>query len=162
MLEKIIADNEELTEMDIKSIHALVLNGIGNENARRYRVENVIISGATHISPESGIVPELMEKLIYRYDEWKEKYHPIIVVALLHAEFIKIHPFIDGNGRIARLLMNIEAKRSGYPPIIIKVKDRLKYYKALDEGALTENYTAFVKLVKKSADEMMDLYLKVL
>ena len=162
MLEEIIADNEELTEMDVKNIHALVLKGIDNENAGRYRKENVIISGATHIPPESVIVPELMEKLIYRYDEWKEKYHPIIVAALLHAEFVKIHPFIDGNGRTARLLMNFEAMKSGYPPIIIKVKDRLKYYETLDEGALTGDYTEFVKLVKKSANEMMDLYLKVL
>ena len=162
MLEEIIADNEELTEMDVKNIHALVLKGIDNENAGRYRTENVIISGATHIPPESVIVPELMEKLIYRYDEWKEKYHPIIVASLLHAEFVKIHPFIDGNGRTARLLMNFEAMRSGYPPIIIKVKDRLKYYEALDEGALTGDYTKFVKLVTKSANEMMDLYLKML
>lgn len=162
MIEEIVADNEELTEMDIKNIHALVLKGIDNENAGRYRTENVIISGATHIPPESVIVPELMEKLIYRYDEWEKKYHPIIVAALLHAEFVKIHPFIDGNGRTARLLMNFEAMRSGYPPIIIKVEDRLKYYEALDEGALTGDYTMFVKLVKKSANEMMDLYLKLL
>lgn len=162
MLEEIIADNEELTEMDIKNIHAIVLKGIDSENAGRYRTENVIISGATHIPPESVIVPELMEKLIYRYDEWKEKYHPIIVAALLHAEFVKIHPFIDGNGRTARLLMNFEAMRSGYPPIIIKVTDRLKYYEALDEGAMTGDYTEFVKLVKKSANEMMDLSLRVL
>lgn len=162
MLEEIIADNEELTEMDIKNIHAIVLKGIDSENAGRYRTENVIISGATHIPPESVIVPELMEKLIYRYDEWKEKYHLIIVAALLHAEFVKIHPFIDGNGRTARLLMNFEAMRSGYPPIIIKVTDRLKYYEALDEGAMTGDYTEFVKLVKKSANEMMDLSLRVL
>lgn len=162
MLEEIIADNEELTEMDIKNIHAIVLKGIDSENAGRYRTENVIISGATHIPPESVIVPELMERLIYRYDEWKEKYHLIIVAALLHAEFVKIHPFIDGNGRTARLLMNFEAMRSGYPPIIIKVTDRLKYYEALDEGAMTGDYTEFVKLVKKSANEMMDLSLRVL
>ena len=103
-----------------------------------------------------------MEKLIYRYDEWKEKYHPIIVASLLHAEFVKIHPFIDGNGRTARLLMNFEAMKNGYPPIIIKVKDRLKYYEALDKGAVKGDYTDFIKLVKKSEEEMMDLYLKLI
>lgn len=161
-LEELINDNSELSEIDIKNIHALVLKGIDDENAGRYRTENVIISGASHISPESVIVPELMEKLIYRYDEWKERYHPIIVAALLHAEFVKVHPFIDGNGRTARLLMNFEAMKNGYPPIIIKTKQRHKYYDALDKGAMIGNYTDFVKMVAKQAEEMLDLYLKLI
>ncbi len=161
-LEELINDNGELSEMDIKNIHALVLKGIDDENAGRYRIENVIISGATHIPPESVVVPEFMEKLIYRYDEWKEKYHPIVVAALLHAEFVKIHPFIDGNGRTARLLMNFEAMKNGYPPIIIKTEQRHSYYDALDKGAMTGDYTDFVKMVKKQAEEMLDLYLKLI
>lgn len=159
-LEELINDKNELTEIDIKNIHAIVLKGIDNENAGRYRTENVIISGASHIPPESILVSELMEKLIYRYDDWKEKYHPIVVSSLLHAEFVKIHPFIDGNGRTARLLMNFEAMKNGYPPIIIKREQRHNYYDALDKGALTGDYTDFVKLVAKQAEEMLDLYLK--
>lgn len=161
-LEELINDNRELTEIDIKNIHAIVLKGIDDKNAGRYRTENVIISGASHIPPESIRVPELMEKLIYRYDEWKEKYHPIVVAALLHAEFVKIHPFIDGNGRTARLLMNFEVMKNGYPPIIIKTEQRHKYYDTLDEGAMTGNYTEFVKIVAEQAVEMIDLYLKVI
>lgn len=161
-LEELVQDNNELSEIDIKNIHAIVLKGIDNENAGRYRIENVIISGASHIPPDAIIVPESMEKLIYRYDEWKEKYHPIIVAALLHAEFVKIHPFIDGNGRTARLLMNFEVMKNGYPPIIIKNEERLKYYDALDVGALTGDYTDFVKMVTKQAEEMIDLYLKII
>jgi len=159
-LEELINDTNELTEIDIKNIHAIVLKGIDNENAGKYRTENVIISGATHIPPESILVPELMEKLIYRYDEWKEKYHPLVVSALLHAEFVKIHPFIDGNGRTARLLMNFEAMKNGYPPIIIKREQRHEYYDALDKGAITGDYTDFVKLVEQQAEEMINLYLK--
>ncbi len=161
-LEELIKDNSELSEIDMKNIHALVLKGIDDENAGRYRTENVIISGASHIPPESVIVAELMEKLIYRYDEWKERYHPIIVAALLHAEFVKIHPFIDGNGRTARLLMNFEAMKNGYPPIIIRTEQRHSYYDALDKGAMTGNYTDFVKMVTKQAEEMLDLYLKLI
>ena len=161
-LEELVQDNNELSEIDIKNIHAIVLKGIDNENAGRYRTENVIISGASHIPPDAIIVPESMEKLIYRYDEWKEKYHPIIVAALLHAEFVKIHPFIDGNGRTARLLMNFEVMKNGYPPIIIKNEERHKYYDALDVGALTGDYTNFVKMVTKQAEEMIDLYLKII
>lgn len=159
-LEELINDINELTEGDIKNIHAIVLKGIDNENAGKYRTENVIISGATHIPPDSILVSELMEKLIYRYDEWKEKYHPIVVSALLHAEFVKIHPFIDGNGRTARLLMNFEAMKNGYPPIIIKKEQRHEYYDVLDKGAITGDYTDFIKLVTKQAEEMIDLYLK--
>ena len=161
-LEELVQDNNKLSEIDIKNIHAIVLKGIDNENAGRYRTENVIISGASHIPPDAIIVPESMEKLIYRYDEWKEKYHPIIVAALLHAEFVKIHPFIDGNGRTARLLMNFEVMKNGYPPIIIKNEERHKYYDALDVGALTGDYTDFVKMVTKQAEEMIDLYLKII
>lgn len=161
-LEELVQYNNELSEMDIKNIHAIVLKGIDNENVGRYRTENVIISGASHIPPDAIIVPESMEKLIYRYDEWKEKYHPIIVAALLHAEFVKIHPFIDGNGRTARLLMNFEVMKNGYPPIIIKNEERHKYYDALDVGALTGDYTDFVKMVTKQAEEMIDLYLKII
>ena len=161
-LEELVQDNNELSEIDIKNIHSIVLKGIDNENAGRYRTENVIISGASHIPPDAIIVPESMEKLIYRYDEWKEKYHPIIVAALLHAEFVKIHPFIDGNGRTARLLMNFEVMKNGYPPIIIKNEERHKYYDALDVGALTGDYTDFVKMVTKQAEEMIDLYLKII
>ena len=159
-LEELINDTNELTEIDIKNIHAIVLKGIDNENAGKYRTENVIISGATHIPPDSILVPELMEKLIYRYDEWKEKYHPLVVSALLHAEFVKIHPFIDGNGRTARLLLNFEAMKNGYPPIIIKREQRHEYYDALDKGAITGDYTDFVKLVEQQAEEMINLYLK--
>ena len=161
-LEELVQNNNELSEIDIKNIHAIVLKGIDNENAGRYRTENVIISGASHIPPDAIIVPESMEKLIYRYDEWKEKYHPIIVAALLHAEFVKIHPFIDGNGRTGRLLMNFEVMKNGYPPIIIKNEERHKYYDALDVGALTGDYTEFVKMVTKQAEEMVDLYLKII
>ena len=159
-LEELINDTNELTEIDIKNIHAIVLKGIDNENAGKYRTENVIISGATHIPPDSILVPELMEKLIYRYDEWKEKYHPLVVSALLHAEFVKIHPFIDGNGSTARLLLNFEAMKNGYPPIIIKREQRHEYYDALDKGAITGDYTDFVKLVEQQAEEMINLYLK--
>ena len=161
-LESLVQEKGELTEFDIKNIHQIVLKEIDNDNAGKYRTQNVIIAGAKHIPPESIIVPELMEKLIYRYDNWKEKYHPIVVAALLHAEFVKIHPFIDGNGRTARLLMNFEAMKNGYTPIIIKASKRHEYYEALDKGAMSKDYTDFIKIVAKEEENMLDLYLKLL
>ena len=94
------------------------------------------------------------------YDEW-DKYHPIVRSALLHGELVKIHPFIDGNGRTSRLIMNMELMRSGYVPVIIKKDNRLKYYKALDKAHTTGDYTDFVKLVTKAENEMLDRYLSV-
>ena len=95
------------------------------------------------------------------YDEWN-KYHPIVRAALLHGELVKIHPFIDGNGRTSRLIMNMELMRSGYVPVIIKKDDRLKYYEALDKAHTTGDYTDFVKLVTEAEKEMLDRYLEVL
>ncbi len=102
-----------------------------------------------------------MEKLIINYDEW-DKYHPMGRAALLHGELVKIHPFIDGNGRTSRLIMNMELMRSGYVPVIIKKDNRLKYYETLDKAHTTGDYTDFVKLVTDEENEMLDRYLEVL
>ena len=94
------------------------------------------------------------------YDEW-DKYHSIVRAALLHGELVKIHPFIDGNGRTSRLIMNMELMRCGYVPVIIKKDNRLKYYEALDKAHTTGDYTDFVKLVTEAENEMLDRYLSV-
>lgn len=161
-LEDLVKNNSSLNEFDIKSVHNIVLRGIDSKNAGKYRNENVIISGAKHIPSDSILVSEKMEKLILRYNGWCVRYHPIIVAALLHGEFVKIHPFIDGNGRTARLLMNFEIIKNGYPPIIIKNEIRLQYYELLDKAHTTGDYTDFIKLVAKAAEESLDLYLKVI
>lgn len=95
-LDDLVKDNEPINEWNIKNIHQLILKDIDNENAGRYRRENVTIKGATHIPPDYLKVPELMEKLILTYNTWSE-YHPIIQAALLHGELVKIHPFVDEN-----------------------------------------------------------------
>lgn len=161
-LEDLVKENNELSEFDIKTIHSLVLKGIDNSNAGKYRTENVIISGATHKPPESILVPEQMEQLILRYNEWITQYHPLIIAALLHGEFVKIHPFIDGNGRTSRLLLNFEAIKNGYPPIIIKNEMRPQYYESLDKAHITGDYTDFIKLVVEAEERSLDLYLKVI
>lgn len=160
-LDDLVKDNEPISEWNIKNIHQLILKDIDNENAGRYRKENVTIKGATHIPPDYLKVPELMEKLILTYNTWNE-YHPIIQAALLHGELVKIHPFVDGNGRTSRLLMNLDLMNSGYNPVIIKKESRLKYYEALDKAHTTGNYTDFVKLVTKLEIEMLKKYLKLL
>lgn len=160
-LNDLVKENNPITEWNIKSIHQLVLKDIDNENAGRYRRENVTIKGATHISPDYLKVPELMEKLILNYENCND-FHQIIKAALLHGELVKIHPFIDGNGRTSRLIMNLDLMNHGYNPVIIKKEDRLEYYEALDKAHTTGDYTDFVKLITKLEIVMLRKYLELL
>ena len=160
-LDELVKDNKPITEWNIKNIHQLILKEIDNENAGRYRRENVTIKGATHIPPDYIKIPELMEKLILNFQTWN-KYHPVIQAALLHGELVKIHPFIDGNGRTSRLIMNLDLMNNGYNPVIIKKEDRLEYYDVLDKAHTTGNYTNFVKLINKLEIEMLNKYLELL
>ena len=160
-LDDLVKDKQPITEWNIKNIHQLILKEIDNENAGRYRKENVTIKGATHIPPDFVKIPELMEKLILNYETWN-KYHTIIKSALLHGELVKIHPFVDGNGRTSRLIMNLDLMNHGYNPVIIKKEDRLEYYEALDKAHTTGNYTDFVKLINKLEIEMLKKYLKLI
>ncbi len=160
-IEDLVKEKNPVTEWNIKNIHQLVLKEIDDKNAGKYRSENVAIMGATHTPPDHLIVPELMEKLILNYQKWN-KYHPIIKAALIHGELVKIHPFIDGNGRTSRLVMNLSLMNSGYLPVIIKKENRLEYYNALDKVHTTGDYTDFVKLVTNLEIEMINKYLNLL
>jgi len=158
-LEELTEKNSVIAERDIKGIHQLVLKDIDQENAGRYRKEKVIISGAIHIPPDHIFVAEQMEQLVLDLKNWSKQYHPLVVSALLHGEFVKIHPFVDGNGRTARLLMNFIAIKNGFPPLIIRKEQRLEYYEALDHTHITKDYTAFIRLVFSVAEKSLDHYL---
>lgn len=160
-LDELVKEKEPITQWNIKNIHQLVLKEIDNENAGRYRVEPVTIKGAKHIPPSYLIIPELMENLIINYKNW-EKYHPIVRASLLHGELVKIHPFVDGNGRTSRLVMNLSLMNNGYLPVIIKKEKRLEYYNALDKAHTTFDYTDFIKLVNELEIEMINKYLDLL
>lgn len=160
-LNDLVKEDNPITEWNIKSIHQLVLKDIDDENAGRYRRENVTIKGATHTPPDYLKVPELMGKLVLNYENWND-FHPIIQAVLLHGELVKIHPFVDGNGRTSRLLMNLDLMNHGYNPVIIKKEDRLEYYEALDKAHTTGEYTDFVKLITKLEIEILKKYLKLL
>ena len=160
-LEKLVEEKSGISEWNIKNLHQLILKGIDDENAGKYRNENVIISGATHIPPDHTKISELMEKLVINYSKWNS-HHPIVKASLLHGEFVKIHPFIDGNGRTARLIMNLDLMQKGYVPVIIKKETRLEYYESLDKAHTTKDYTNFVKLVSKAESEMLSKYLKLI
>jgi Fic family protein len=161
-LESIVDGHEDISEWNIRNLHQIILKDIDNFNAGKYRMENVLIGGAKHIPPDYLMVPVLMQKLVYEDNREWIQYHPVVRAALLHGEFVKIHPFIDGNGRTARLLLNFVLMLNGYPPIVIKRESRLAYYEALDTAHTTLNYSKFVHLIATLVFEAEQLWLKIL
>jgi len=161
-LESIVNKQEVLSEWNIRNLHQIILKDIDNLNAGKYRMENVLISGAKHLPPDYLVVPASMQKLVHENNlEWN-RYHPVVQAALLHGEFVKIHPFIDGNGRTARLLLNLVLMSNGYPPIVIKKESRLVYYEALDTAHTTQDYTKFIRLISSLVIEAEQLWLRIL
>jgi len=159
-VEAIVSQEEPFSERLIKSIHQLVLKNIDNENAGVYRDQNVTISGADHIPPSHLHLDELMGELVEWYGSCGG--HPVERAARLHTHFVKIHPFVDGNGRTARLLMNFELLRSGYLPVVIQVADRLAYYEALDTAHTKGDYSAFIKMVVESEIAVLEEHLRLI
>jgi len=161
-VEEIVQKKETLSEWQIKNSHRLVLKGIDDEYAGVYRDRQVFISGAKHTPPAPFLIKEEMEKLLNWYNEEAKTMHPITRGALLHVFFVGIHPFIDGNGRISRLLLNLELMKEDFPPIVIKVSNRLDYYEALDKAHVEKDYDNFIQLVKMEVEDSLSLYLSTL
>ena len=161
-IEELIGKNESVSEWNIKSIHGLILKEIDGLNAGKYRTENVAIGGAIHIPPKHNEIDLLMQNLIMEYkEEWKI-FHPVLRATLLHGEFVKIHPFVDGNGRTSRLLLNFELMKNGYSPIIIKKDNRLRYYEVLEYAHTTMDYKPFLEFVVGLVEESELLWLSLL
>ena len=111
----------EISVMTIKEIHALVLHGINRENAGRYRTVPVRISGSTHTPPQPYLLDKQMEDFMLRFGEMEAQgEHPVLIAAYLHEVLVRIRPFIDGNGRTSRLLMNLYLLRHGYTIVNFK------------------------------------------
>jgi len=151
-------------EQVLLQLHNLILRGIDTRNAGKYRSVNVRISGAEHIPPEPYMVPVLMEAYFKFYKETRNTMHPVLLAAEMHERLVTIHPFIDGNGRTSRLVMNLILLSFGYPIAILKGdnQSRMKYFQALEKVQIDGDPEAFYILViealKKSLDEHIRLY----
>lgn len=156
---EIAQHKETLSERQIKSLHQLILKGIDDEHAGVYRNQQVLIAGATHTPPNHLFIQEKIDEMMDWYENKALHLHPIKRGAMLHTIFVGIHPFVDGNGRTARLLLNLELIKEGFPPIIIKVENRLEYYETLDKALITEDYSDFISLVEKEVNDSLNLYL---
>ena len=147
-----------LNENIIKDIHSLVLRGIDRENAGKYRSVPVAISGSRHEPPQPWQVPKLMEDLNFWIQAEAKNLHPVIFAAEIHERIATIHPFIDGNGRTARLLMNLVLLQNGYTIANISgdTENRLAYYNALEKCNLNQDKTDFMVLITEYVYNSME------
>lgn len=155
----LVKENQSLSESIIKQIHYLVLADKKDDRGV-YRRVPVRIMGAKHEPVQPYMIAPSMEQLLERYACSEE--HIIPKLARFHIEFEGIHPFIDGNGRTGRLLVNLELMKAGYPPIDIKFTDRVAYYNAFDEYHTKNNLAPMTKLFARYVDERLESYLKIL
>lgn len=154
----------DISERIIKDIHAIVLHGINRENAGRYRTVPVMITGSTHMPPQPYLIEKQMEDFILRFQQMeRDGIHPVIIATYLHDELVRIHPFIDGNGRTCRLLMNLYLLQHGY--IIATLKgdneNKMQYYKALEKSHTEHESDAFCILVAEAEKEALQRYIQI-
>jgi Fic family protein len=149
----------QLSRGDLLRLHATVLHGIDDANAGQFRTIPVRISGSPVIMPNPTKVPDLMDAFL----EWivtNAAMHPVRLAAEAHYQLVTIHPFAGGNGRTARLLMNLILMQNGYPPAIIRTRDRLKYIGGLETAQLGGSKDGYEKVVVAAVDRSLDIYLK--
>lgn len=159
-IKKCILEGKVLDENIIKDIHAILTENIIVGGI--YRNQEVRISGAGH-TPPSGNDMYIQIKNFYADLKWKKKeLNPIEYAAWTHAEFVRIHPFVDGNGRTSRLIMNYQLMSDGFLPISIAKENRLNYYNALEEYAVNANLEKFADLIAELEGEQLDTYIKLI
>ncbi len=157
LIEDIAKKKKPINHVAIQQIHGVVTAGI-LENAGKYRTKNVRITGSAKTPPDWSKVTKLMDELIERIAQ--NKRHPVETAAFLHHKLVEIHPFIDGNGRVSRLLTNLYLIAQGYPPVVLKIEDREKYYRFL-RAADAGNPGHFVNFIAKGVDESLTMYLSI-
>jgi len=159
----LIKSDEPFNLHNLLSIHGLILQGIDRPNAGRFRQVPVMISGSQHTPPQPWQIDKLMEDYFLFYQKNRESLHPVILAAELHERLATIHPFIDGNGRTARLVMNLILLQSGYPIANIsgETNARLAYYSALEKCNLEQDKTEFHHLIITYVVDTLERLLKL-
>lgn len=147
-----------ITEEDVLAIHKMILSGIIDEWAGEYRQTQVYIRGTNLDFPKPNEVPILMRKFV----EWlgdQQIEHPVKVASSAHFKFESIHPFIDGNGRVGRLLMNLILIVNGYPMAIVRNEERTQYLQALNVAQTKNEFTLLDELIESAVERSLDAYI---
>lgn len=163
-MKELVADDTFFSERELKELHNLILRGIHPEEAGRYRRVPVMIKGSAHLPPEPLLVQSNMDDFFQWYYRNHAEMHPVLFAAEAHERLVTIHPFIDGNGRTARLLMNLILLRHGY--VIANIKgdfaNRLRYYEALEQVQTHQSKESFLLFVANVERESLQRYLSII
>lgn len=157
-----LAGQQIVEEKDVQQLHKLFYFRIDEKNGGKYRSSKAIITGSKYALPKPADLPLLMKEFIARLKTLREKYHPVKVAALAHKELVFIHPFIDGNGRTARLLMNLILLQQQFQIAIIPPITRREYIDSLELAHTNdEEFIYFIaRMVRETQKDCLRLFLK--
>jgi len=152
---------QTISEQLIRQLHRLIVLETEKEWAGRYRNSNVMIGGADHKPLDAINIPHEMGELIKWWRKNQKKLHPVELAAIIHHRLVYVHPFFDGNGRTARLVMNLILMQADFPLVAILKNDRKKYYRLLAK-ADRDDSVPFIRFIAQSVERSLDIYLKIL
>jgi len=160
----LVEKNTTLNERELLSIHNLILRGIEPQNAGRYRNVQVMIKGSKHLPPAPYLVAKQMEDCFLWFEANKSKLHPVLLAAEMHERVVTVHPFIDGNGRTSRLIMNLILLKHGFVIANIKgdAKSRMAYYTVLEVAQSEGNKVPFLEFIAETELVALQRYLSVI
>ena len=163
-IKDLVKQKEPLSKRVLLEIHHLILKNIDGENAGRYRNVDVMISGSAHKPPTFLQVENLIEAYFSFYEENKDTLNPVILSAQMHERLVTIHPFIDGNGRISRLIMNLILLQHGFPITNISSQNsfREEYYTNLKRVQAGDTKELFHTFIAKNVKESLIKYLEII
>lgn len=159
----LINRKEPFNQRVLKEIHYLILKGIDKAHAGVYRKVPVYISGTSFVPPQPYMINKMMEDIFAFYQMNEHKLHPIILAADMHEKIVTVHPFIDGNGRTCRLIMNLILLAHGYTLAVLKgdAKSRLQYYNSLEAAQVSNNRSAYYKLVVQTCIDSLKKHIEM-
>ena len=162
-LKQMVNGKEDLNKRNLLDIHRLILKSIDNDNAGKYRNVPVRIGGSEYLPPQPYLLDKLMEDYFIHYERQKRVMHPVIIAAEMHERLVSIHPFIDGNGRTSRLIMNFILLRNGYTITSLKgdYDSRMAYYAALENVQVNNNPEPFYHLIIDKVKESLEEHLEM-
>jgi fido (protein-threonine AMPylation protein)/transcriptional regulator with XRE-family HTH domain len=162
-LQDMVRGNEDVSRHNVLDIHRLILKSIDSNNAGVYRSVPVMIGGSEHKPPQPYMVEKLMEDYYVHYQRQKRVMHPVILAAEMHERLVSIHPFIDGNGRTSRLVMNFILLKNGFTVTSLKgdYDSRMAYYAALEDVQVNNNPEPFYHLILDKVRESLEEHLEM-
>ncbi len=160
---ELAAKRADLNRRTLLELHGLILRGVDSDNAGRYRSVPVRIGGSRHEPPQPYLLDKLMEDYFIHYMQQRDVLHPVLLAADMHERLVSIHPFIDGNGRTARLVMNLILLRNGYTIANLKgdPASRLAYYQALEKVQVDNAPEVFHTLVAEAVETSLKAHIEL-